>query len=66
MQQSWMYLWGHPVWSPVDRLDHVSAVASRVIGAAETAGTAKVYELDDPSWHEHHIVSLQVTVDHLV
>lgn len=51
MEQSCLYLWGHPIWSPVDRLDHISAVARRVIGAAETAGAAKVYELDDPSWH---------------
>lgn len=45
------YLGGHPIWSPVDRLDHISAVAGRVSGAAETAGAAKVYEFDDSSRH---------------
>lgn len=50
----------------MDRLDHISTATGRVIGTAETASAAKVYKFDDPSWHQHDVVSLQVTMDHLV
>lgn len=50
----------------MDRFEQISAVASRVVQAAETACTAKVYELDDASGHQHDVVSLQVTMNHPV
>lgn len=50
----------------MDRLQQVSTVASGEVQAREATGTAKVYELDDPGGHQHHIVALQVTMDHPV
>lgn len=50
----------------MDRLENISAVASSVVKAAETACTAKVYELDDTCGHQHDVVSLQVTMNHSV
>lgn len=61
-----IYLWCHPVRGAVDRLEQISAAASTDVQAAETTGTAKVYELDDASGHQHDIVSFQVAMDHPV
>lgn len=50
----------------MDRLEQIAAVAGSVVQAAETARTAKVYELDDASGHQHDVVSLQVPMNHSV
>lgn len=50
----------------MDRLEQISTVAGRVVETAETARAAKVYELDYASGHQHHIVSLQITMNHPV
>lgn len=48
------------------RLEQISTVACSVVQAAETACTAKVYELDDTGGYQHDVVSLQVTMNHPV
>jgi len=53
----------------VDGLEQIAAAAAAaggVVQEAEAASTAKVYELDDASGHQHDVVPLQVSVNHPV
>lgn len=50
----------------MDRLEQVCAVAGVVAEAAEAAGAAEVYQLDDARGHQHDVVPLQVAVNHPV
>lgn len=50
----------------MDRLQQVCTVAGVVAEAAEAARAAEVYQFDDSRGHQHDVVPLQVTVNHLV
>lgn len=48
---SYVYLWRHPVWCTMDRLQEVRTIAGSVAETAETSSASKVYQLNNASGH---------------